>query len=125
MKLFGHFQDLVNAYVGPFKSEKAVRAHAKWCKEVRGDGGELIEIVTSVPAGEFTITPAEDKAPILKVGDKVHVTFESGHRMKGRVTEVVGELYFAEFGKGEFKFTSKIYWSAWGNKKPSWKENAH
>jgi hypothetical protein len=124
-KLFGHFQDLVDAYVGPFESEEAVREHAKWAKEVRGDGGELIEIVTSVPEGEFKITPAEDKAPILKKGDKVLVTFESGNRLKGRVVEVQGETYYAEFGRGENKFTSCIYWSAWGGKKPSWKEQAH
>jgi len=125
MKLFGHFQDLVDAYVGPFESEEAVREHAKWCKEVRGDGGELIEIVTSVPEGELTLTPAEDRAPILKKGDKVHVTFESGNRLKGKVVEAVGEDYIAEFGRGEDKFTSRIYWSAWGNRKPSWKEQAH
>jgi hypothetical protein len=60
-EFFGHFQDFVSCYVGPFASEAEVREHHKWCQE-QGDGAVLVEIVQSVPEGETTMTPAADKA---------------------------------------------------------------
>ena len=59
--LYAHFQDLVDAYVGPFDTEAQIAEHVTFVT-ARGDGAVFLGIVTEVPAGEFTITPAEDRA---------------------------------------------------------------
>lgn len=59
--LYAHFQDLVDAYVGPFSSQAEVDQHVEFCK-ARGDGAVLIGTVTEPPADAFTLTPAEDRA---------------------------------------------------------------
>lgn len=53
-------EDFVRAAVGPFDSRSAARAHYRWCKNVRGDGAELIGIVTE-PGDLFLIDPVEDR----------------------------------------------------------------
>ena len=59
--LFAHLQDFVSCYVGPFDAREALDTHVKWCKEVRGDSAELMEVVEALPAGAFTMTPEADK----------------------------------------------------------------
>jgi len=61
----------------------------------------------------------------VKVGDKVKVTFESGNRLTGTVTEVIepGKIILARFGRGEDRFTSVVQWTTWNGYSFSWKEN--
>jgi hypothetical protein len=66
---YGYFEDLAGALVGPFPTEQDVRDHARWCKDVRGDGGELLKILEEgSPELEelrrqevMELTPEEDK----------------------------------------------------------------
>lgn len=59
--LYAHFQDLVDAYVGPFSSQAEVDEHVAFCRD-RGDGATLIGTVTEPPADAFVMSPAEDRA---------------------------------------------------------------
>lgn len=57
-----HVQDFVDAYIGPFPSERAACEHYLWTKEVRGDGATIMGISTQLPpAGEMLLTPEADK----------------------------------------------------------------
>lgn len=61
MSLFAHFQDLVDAYVGPFDNQAQIDEHIKFV-EARGDSAAYLGSVTSVPEGEFVMSVAEDRA---------------------------------------------------------------
>ena len=57
---YAHFQDYVDAYVGPFESVAACDDHAEFCA-ARGDGGTYFGAVTKLPADAFVMTPEEDR----------------------------------------------------------------
>ncbi len=62
--VYCHFQDFVDAFVGPFDTEQAALEHAFWCKYTRNDGADLIALVPA-PCGHFAenvMTPEEDRA---------------------------------------------------------------
>jgi len=59
MQVYIHFQDLVSAYVGPFATFAQINEHLAFCR-ARGDGATVMEIVETVPAGEFQMTPEQD-----------------------------------------------------------------
>lgn len=58
-----HVQDFVDAYIGPFPSERAACEHYLWTKEVRGDSATIMGISTEhPPEGEMLMTAEWDKA---------------------------------------------------------------
>jgi hypothetical protein len=56
---YAHFEDFVEAYVGPFETVVQCDAHAKFCAQ-RGDGAVYHGAVTSLPADAFVLSPQED-----------------------------------------------------------------
>ena len=63
--IYIHFQDLVDAYVGPFEDasdvDEKVAAHVAFCQK-RGDGSAFLGIVSELPADAFVISVADDLA---------------------------------------------------------------
>ena len=63
-KLFLHVQDFVDAYVGPFETEEAARAHFAWVADTLHASAVLIDIVEVLPENAFVLTPEQDKQEI-------------------------------------------------------------
>lgn len=58
--MYAHFQDLVDAYVGPFATNADVLAHVQFCAD-RGDCAAYLGTVDALPADAFVMSPQEDK----------------------------------------------------------------
>lgn len=59
-----HVQDFVDAYIGPFDTEKAADEHYTWCQTERHDSAVKIGISTNLPPKykfALVLTPEEDK----------------------------------------------------------------
>jgi len=67
-----HFQDFVDAWVGPFGNKAEVDAHIAFCKE-RGDAADVVaveeltdkQVVDMLADGEMILTADEDRRQVF------------------------------------------------------------
>ena len=59
--MYAHFQDLVSAYIGPFRTQAQVDEHIEFCK-ARGDGAVYLGTCNEPPADAFIMTPEQDRS---------------------------------------------------------------